>query len=121
MLCLKQKNPYEVIVENSSLLRKENPMDSQRQGEIAIKLLKYLLRQKGVNLSSLEKIRGEAEEVSEMIGIPATELLEFAKPLVQELVDECFAPEPGMPLGEAFAAKKKQGVSTDAFANETSV
>ena len=64
-------------------------MDSKRQGEIALKMVKYLMRQKGFTLSP-SNMR-DAGNVAKTLGISVEELVEFAKPLVQELLDECFA------------------------------
>jgi hypothetical protein len=96
-------------------------MDSKRQGEIALKLLKHLMHKEGVTLSSAEDMRIRAEMSAEMTGIPAKELLDFARPLFHEIVDECFSPtsanaektdgndkpNPDVPLGEAFASATK--------------
>ncbi len=83
-------------------------MDPKRQGEIAIKLLKHLMQKEGVTLSSAEDVLERTEKAAQMTGISVDELLEFAKPLVHEFVDECFPdnsdkPKPGIPLGQVFA------------------
>ena len=56
-------------------------MDPKRQGEIALKLVKHLLRKRGVTLGNVAKA----------IEVPVEELKQFAKPLMQEILDECFS------------------------------
>lgn len=64
-------------------------LDERRQGEIALKILRYMLRREGVRLSP-DRMR-DLGNLSKEIGVPIEELKQFAKPLVQELVDDCFA------------------------------
>jgi len=64
-------------------------MDPKRQGEIALKLVKYYMREHGVRLSQ-DNMR-DSGNVAKAIGVPIEELKQFAKPLMQELLDECFA------------------------------
>lgn len=64
-------------------------MDPTRQGEIALKLVKYLMHKRGVTLSQ-ENMR-EFGNIAKATGVSVQELKQFAKPLVQELLDECFA------------------------------
>jgi len=63
-------------------------LDSKRQGEIALTVLKCHLRKKGVTLSKDSMRR--LGNVSKEIGMTIEELKEFFRPLVQELLDECF-------------------------------
>ncbi len=63
-------------------------MDPKRQGEIALKLVKYLMRKSGVTLSQ-DNMR-QFGNVAKAIGVPVDELKQFAKPLMQELLDESF-------------------------------
>lgn len=65
------------------------PMDSERQGEIALKVVKHLMRKRGITLSwsNMREFGNLAKE----IGVPVEELKQFAKPLMQELLDECFS------------------------------
>jgi hypothetical protein len=64
-------------------------MDPKRQGEIALKLVKHLLRKRGITLSH-DNMR-EFGNVAKAIGVTVEELRQFAKPLMQELLDECFS------------------------------
>ena len=64
-------------------------MDPKRQGEIALKLVKYLMRKRGIQLSQ-DNMR-EFGNVAKAIEVPVEELKQFAKPLMQELLDECFS------------------------------
>lgn len=64
-------------------------MDTKRQGEIALKLVKFYIRKQGIQLSQND-IR-EFGNVAKAIDVPIEELKEFAKPLVQQLVDQWFA------------------------------
>ncbi len=64
-------------------------MSRERQGEIALKVLKYMLRQRGVTLSP-DKMR-EFGNLAKETGIPVDELKTFAKPIFQEMLDDCFA------------------------------
>ena len=64
-------------------------MDPKRQGEIALKLVKHLLRKRGTTLSQ-DNMR-EFGNVAKVIEVPVEELKQFAKPLMQELLDECFS------------------------------
>mgnify|MGYP001570258738 CR=1 FL=1 len=66
-------------------------MDTKRQGEIALVLLKHLMRKKGLNLSpSMMRDFGNA---SKETGIPIDELKQFSKSIMQEMLDECFEAE----------------------------
>jgi len=59
--------------------------DPKRQGEIALKVVKHLMRKRGQN--NMREFGNAAKE----IGVPVEELKQFAQPLVQELLDECFS------------------------------
>ncbi|PIP23820.1 MAG: hypothetical protein COX36_01265 [Candidatus Nealsonbacteria bacterium CG23_combo_of_CG06-09_8_20_14_all_38_19] len=64
-------------------------MDPKRQGEIALMLVKYFMRKRGITLSQ-DKMR-DLGNVAKAIGVSVEELRQFAKPLAQELFEECFA------------------------------
>ena len=64
-------------------------MDPKRQGEIALKLVKYLMRKRSIQLSQ-DNMRGFGN-VAKAIEVPVEELKQFAKPLMQEVLDECFS------------------------------
>ncbi len=93
-------------------------MDSKRQGEIAIKLLKHLLRDQGIHLSSQEDMREKVAKVSVMIGVSTEELMEFAKPIILEFVLELLGdcpsnssadsdkPKRGVPLGDVLVTER---------------
>ena len=55
-------------------------------GEIAYKVLKVILQKHGVELKKVSK--EEFAEFAEEVGVPEKELREFAKPLLQEILDE---------------------------------
>jgi hypothetical protein len=63
-------------------------MDPKRQGEIALMLVKYLLRKKGIELSR-NKMR-EADGAAKAIGIPVGELKQFVQLLIEEFTGELF-------------------------------
>ena len=63
-------------------------MDESRRGQIAIMVVKSILREKGVQLTP--NFRREIGNRAKEIGISTDELLEFVEPLVRELVDETF-------------------------------
>jgi hypothetical protein len=64
-------------------------MDPKRQGEIALMVLKYLLRKQGIELSR-NKMR-ETSGLAKAIGISVEELKQFVQPLVEEFMRELFA------------------------------
>ncbi|MFA6000034.1 MAG: hypothetical protein WC783_03610 [Candidatus Paceibacterota bacterium] len=63
-------------------------MDPQRQGEIALAMVRYFIRKGGIELSR-QKIRG-ASAMAKAMGISTEELMEFTRPLVVEFVEELF-------------------------------
>lgn len=65
-------------------------MNLQRQGEIALKLLKYRLQKVGIHRLIPNEVRREIGNVAKAIEVKESELNEFAEILVRELVDELF-------------------------------
>jgi hypothetical protein len=63
-------------------------MTDGRKLEIAMGLLRHLMRDHGITLSHDRKM--EIEEAARVIGVSVDEVKEFLRPLVQELVDEQF-------------------------------
>ena len=63
-------------------------MDPKRQGEIALAILKYMMREKGIHLSPNN--RRELGNLAKATDVSVEELKAFGKPLVQELLDDCF-------------------------------
>lgn len=63
-------------------------MDPKRQGEIAILLVRHILREKGVRVSK-EMVR-ELANVAKKINVPLEELKDFFKPLLEEMIEEVF-------------------------------
>ncbi len=63
----------------------------ERQGEIALLLIKSHLRKKGLKLN--QETRREIGNVGKEIGVSLEELLEFMRPLVEEITDGFFADE----------------------------
>ena len=64
-------------------------MDDKRQGEIAILMVRHVMRERGFALS--ESFARELGNIAKAIEVPVEELREFVKPLMQELLDECFS------------------------------
>lgn len=65
-------------------------MDPKRKGEIALKLLKVLLRKKGLHTFSRSELKREAGNLVKETGISEEELMEFAKSMIFELLSEMF-------------------------------
>lgn len=65
-------------------------MDEKRKGEIALRYLRWKLREDGVRLTP--NGRRQIGNVAKTIGVPMDEAMEFAEFLVREAVDEMFAP-----------------------------
>ncbi len=63
-------------------------MDKARQGEIALELVRYFIRKQGLKIS--KEVPREIGNVAKDIGITASELMRFLKPLAQDALDECF-------------------------------
>jgi hypothetical protein len=63
-------------------------MDQVRQGEIALLLVKHLIRKRGIMVSR-DNMR-DLGNTAKAIGVSLDELKQFAKPIIQELLDECF-------------------------------
>ena len=61
-------------------------MDTKRQGEIAVKFVKYYMRKEGIRFS-LNSVR-EFGNLAQEIGVPIQELKDFIRPLAQEVLDE---------------------------------
>ncbi len=63
-------------------------MEEKRQGEIALKLVKHLIRERGITLTQTKQ--REFGNVAKAIGVSVEELKRFIKPLLQEFLDEYF-------------------------------
>lgn len=63
-------------------------MDSKRQGEIALVLIKALVEHKGVTPKRYKDLVGK---ISTSIGISVEELKSFGELVMHEIVEECFA------------------------------
>lgn len=66
-------------------------MDQQRKGEIALKVVGFLLRHRGLEIS--KQSEREWGSVAKELGISIEELKEFTQPIIQEYLDEFFAPK----------------------------
>lgn len=64
-------------------------MDEKREGEIALRFLKWKLREDGVRLTP--NPRRQVGNVAKAIGVSVEEAMEFTEGLVREAVDEAFA------------------------------
>ena len=62
-------------------------LTEQRKGEIALALWKYRLKEKGIALSP-ETVSREAGNASKSTGIPVSEIKDFLRELIQELVEK---------------------------------
>jgi len=65
-------------------------MDMFQQGQIARAVVKFRLRESGVNVLSPEKFKQELGDAAKKMGITLEELLEFAEIMIHEVVDELF-------------------------------
>ncbi len=76
-------------------------MDANRELQIAKFVLREILRKQGIQLSgnTLRDLKNKAQKM----GVPLGELQEFARPFVQELVDECFGTKIAEAVGHAFS------------------
>ena len=63
-------------------------MDVEKQGKIALALLKYLARKKGVRLTP--DIKRELGNVAKETGVSVDDLKAFGKIITQELLEETF-------------------------------
>ena len=81
----------ECIEGDPSMTKKGGAVSSKEQGEVALRVVKYVMRRDGINLS--EGTRQQVENVAKGAGMPVSELIQFAKSLAQEFVDEYFALE----------------------------
>jgi hypothetical protein len=64
-------------------------MTDKRKLEIAMAAIEYMVRRHGVHLSPQSK--REIGNAAKETGVPAEELKEFFRPIVQKIVDETFA------------------------------
>lgn len=64
-------------------------LSKERQGEIALMILKAKLHHEGVRISK-DQMR-DLGNMAKKIGVSPAELKQFMQPLVQELVDEYFS------------------------------
>ena len=65
-------------------------MDKQRQGEIAMDLLRYVIIKRGIMLSR-DHMR-ELGNVAKETGVPIEELREFAQLFLRDFVEDLFKP-----------------------------
>ena len=64
-------------------------LSKERKGEIALQILKRMARTKGVKIN--DGSRQEMTQFASEIGVPASELLEFAREIIEELVQDTFS------------------------------
>lgn len=79
-------------------------METKRQGEIALKLVKFYIHKKGISFSQND-IR-EFRNVAKAIGISVEEFKQFVMPLVEQLVNQWFAKEYSENQGGAASSLK---------------
>lgn len=63
-------------------------MNDVRKGELAVLMLKYLLRRKGIHLG--QNFKDDIREVAVKIGVSYDEAIEFAEIIVRDVVNEAF-------------------------------
>jgi hypothetical protein len=73
----------------------------QRELDIAKRLLRYVLRKQGTQLSG--NTARELNNIAKAISVPVKDLQEFARPFIQELVDECFGTKTEEAIRHAFS------------------
>ena len=61
-------------------------MDDKRKLEIAMAVLRYILRKQGVRIA--QDSGRQLVNAAKAMGVSVEELKQFAKPLIQELLDE---------------------------------
>ncbi len=66
-------------------------MDEIRKGQIALKMVRYMLCKRGIVLTK-EYFR-ELGDASKEIGVPIEEIKQLIQPIIQEYFDELFAPK----------------------------
>lgn len=64
-------------------------MDKNRQGEIALALLRYKTRKEGVTINP-STVKREFGNLAKELDIPIDELIEFARIETKLIVEECF-------------------------------
>lgn len=62
-------------------------ISKERQGEIAVKMVKLMMERKGLELSP--NLARELGNIAKTINVPLEELKEFVKPIMQEMLDNC--------------------------------
>ncbi|HOI97662.1 MAG TPA: hypothetical protein PLA19_04125 [Candidatus Pacearchaeota archaeon] len=70
---------------------KRMTLSKERQGEIAYATLRYIMTQRGFNLSASSK--REIDNIAKAIGASHEEAVEFAEKIVREVVDGIFPPK----------------------------
>ena len=66
-------------------------MTKERQGEIALEVLKRMVRDKGIRLSS--KTSGEIQEITRYCSFLTAEAMEFYEIIARELLEDVFHPK----------------------------
>ncbi|MEI6280477.1 MAG: hypothetical protein WCP17_00545 [bacterium] len=69
-------------------------MEDSRRGEIAVSIIKYLMRKHGVELS--QNNMRQMGIVAKETGIPVAEIREFVQPLLEEMLAEFFFKQPSL-------------------------
>jgi hypothetical protein len=62
-------------------------MTEQRKGEIAIMFVKFRMRNEGLRLKD---VRRDLGRVASDLGLDIEEVIDFAEPLIREVVEEAF-------------------------------
>ncbi|KKT27404.1 MAG: hypothetical protein UW11_C0001G0026 [Parcubacteria group bacterium GW2011_GWA2_43_9b] len=64
-------------------------MDEARKGQIAVKVVKHMLREKEV-AQPRSNFYQEISNLSKEIGVSTDEIVEFVDPIMREVIDETF-------------------------------
>ena len=86
-------------------------LSDERKGQIALRVLKHQLQEKGIRLTP--NFRREIGNEAKVIGIQIEEARQFMEEIIRELVDEAFKPRtsdndpPGVSNGRRGDFKQK--------------
>ena len=65
-------------------------LSQERKGQLALQILKHIVKEKGIKISS--DMREEVALEAKQAGIPADEALILLEEIIRELVDDVFKP-----------------------------
>ncbi len=62
----------------------------EREGQIALKVLRHIYRKKGMGTLNPIEFKREMGNLAKSLGIETDELMQFAEKITRELIDEVF-------------------------------